>query len=447
MDKNNDVTTVSRRSLITTAGKAALGATLLGAAAPALPALAQGSDAQPITLRFSYSQDPAEAANITALANGFRQTHPNVQVKLEPIAAGTGNGAYDQKILTEAAGGTLPDLFWCADIWSVELGKRGVMLNLDPYLSKYHVDTSNMYASMVKLGQVDGHQYVMPRDYNQVVTFYNEDAFKAAGLGTPSLDWTFDQFLHACQKIVSTGHMKYAIDGNSTWWAVWVPFVRGFGGDVLSTDGKQAIFDSPEALKGIQTLVDLTKKGYAVNPFPAPQANQEAFMNGRAAMAWWVRPLDTAFGTTIKNKFSWNATRFPKLPVKPVIGSGMSGYAVSAHTKYPDVAAAFIAYIVSPAGQKVFEKTGNSVPVLKSLKNDPTWTSLPRSDFNNKAFFYDSQYDVLPPDHDLPFSVVGPYNTAITNAFEAVFLGRASVDTAFKQAAQQVNGLLQGGQQ
>jgi multiple sugar transport system substrate-binding protein len=442
MDKNNDVTMVSRRSLITTAGKAALGATLLGAAAPALPALAKSNGAQAVTLRFSFNQDPAEASNITKLVNGFRQTHPNVQVKLEPIAGGTGQGAYDQKILTEAAGGTISDLFWCADVYTVELAKRGVMLDLNPYLSKYHVDTSNMYSSMLQLGQVDGHQYVMPRDYNQVVTYYNEDAFKAAGLGMPSLNWTFDEFVQACQKLVSKGHMKYAIDANSTWWAVWVPFVRGFGGDVLSTDGKQFVFDSPEAMKGITALVDLTKNGYAVNPQKAP--TQEAFMNGQAAMAFWVRPLDENFGATIKNKFRWNATRFPKLPVKPVIGTGMSGYAAAAHTKYPDLAAAFLGYIASPAGQKIFEETGNSVPVLKSLQNDPTWRNLPRPDFNNKAFFYDSQDATLPPEHNIPVTAVGPYDTAITNAFEAVFLGRANVDTAFKQAAQQVNGLLQG---
>jgi len=155
-----------------------------------------------------------------------------------------------------------------------------------------------------------------------------------------------------------------------------------------------------------------------------------------------VRPAVSSFVSGIGTKFAFDVTRFPKLPNTPLIGGGMSGYAASAQSTNAALAAKFVEFTVSPTGQKIFEATGNSVPVLKSLQGDAVWLQLPRSDFNNQAYYYDNADDTLPP--TIPVSAQSTYDTALSDAFTSVFLKKASVNDAFAKAADTVNNALQG---
>jgi multiple sugar transport system substrate-binding protein len=426
---------LSRRNFIKRSGQV-LGSTIaLASMADLLSACGGGapSGSGNVTLRYSMLQDAGEIANAKALATAFSQANPTAHFTYEPII-GTN---YEQKILTEAAGNTLPDIFWLADVLVPPVASKNLLLPLDSYLSADLI--SDIYPSMLGLGKYNGKICTIPRDYNHVVTYYNKDAFRKAGLADPSMDWTWDDFLAACNTLVKKGVVKYAIN-YSIYWAVYVPVVRGFGGDMLNPDGKTVAFTSDAALAGLKAFTDPVLQKYAYNPANPP--TNDPFITGDAAMSWSVRPACGSYASGIGNKFAWDATRFPKLPVKPVIGAGMSGYAVSAQSPNKDLAANFVKFIVSPEGQKVFEKTGNSVPVLKSLQNDSTWLSLPRPDFNNQAFFYDNQYDTLPP--AIPPSVQATYDNAISDAFTSVFLGKSSVEAAFKQAADTINNALAG---
>ncbi len=429
--------TLSRRTLLKRSGMMVGGTALFGSLSDVLAACGSTSSttsttSQPVKLRFSMLQDPGEIKNAQALGSGFSKLHPNVSFSYEPIS-----GTYDQKILTEAAGGTLPDIFWIADVYVPEFASKGIMLQLDSQFAQDKVNLNDVYPGMLGIAKYNGKLYAVPRDYNHVVTYYNQDAFTKAGLSAPSMNWTYADFLAACEALVSKGGVKYALNLN-VWWATYVPFVRGFGGHMFSSDGKSVAFTSPQALAGLQALTDLVAKGYAVNPANPP--TNDPFTTGDAAMSWTVRPADSSYQSAIGSKFTWNVTRFPKMPQNPVIGGGMSGYAVSAQSQNAQWAARFLEYIISPAGQQIFEATGNSVPVLESLQTDSTWLAQPRAGFNNQAFFYDNQDDTLPP--NVPASITTAYNTAISDAFTKVYLKKASVQDAFTAAASTINSAL-----
>jgi len=431
---------LSRRTLLQRSGQALAGASLLGGLGTVLDACGSSPSTastgnSPITLRFSMLNDPGEIKNAKALGQAFTAQNPHVTFSYEPIT-----GTFDQKLLTEAAGNTLPDVFWSADVYNNEFASKGVALNLDSYLQKDGVNTSDIYPGMLGLGKYNGHQYTLPRDYNHIVTYYNKDAFTKAGLSAPSMNWTYDEFLAACEALVTKGGMKWAVNTSMIWWAVYVPFIRSYGGDMLSADGKSAAFTSANALAGITALTDLVARGYAVNPAQAPST--DTFVSGQTAMTWTVRPAVSSFVSGIGTKFAFDVTRFPKLPNSPLIGVGMSGYSASAQSANPAMAAKFVEFIVSPAGQKIFEATGNSVPVLKSLQSDATWLQLPRPGFNNQAYYYDNANDTLPP--AIPVSAQSTYDTALSDAFTSVFLKKASIKDAFAKAADTVNSALQG---
>ncbi|CAA9377642.1 MAG: hypothetical protein AVDCRST_MAG93-8941, partial [uncultured Chloroflexia bacterium] len=305
----------------------------------------------------------------------------------------------------------------------------------------------DVFPSMLQLGQYDGGQYMMPRDYNHLVTFYNATAFKDAGLDMPEDGWTWEQCVEAARKLTkkdASGTVtQYGIDGsNFNWWAMAVPAIRGFGGDVVDANGK-VVVDSDQAAAGINALYELAKEGIATNYAEKPS---DTFQTGQCAMLFHVRPLLSGIWEAAKDKWQPAVATFPKFPVKGAVGTGTSGYAVSSKTTYPKEAAALVLFIASPEGQKVFNATGNAVPVLQSLANDPSWRGVPSPEVNQDAFVKFPEFDSLPVETLIPAGAAGPYNTARDELMEQVFLGKmtaremvtewaARIDTGIKEAS------------
>ena len=62
---------------------------------------------------------------------------------------------------------------------------------------------------------------------------------------------------------------------------------------------------------------------------------------------------------------------------------GTQGFAVSSGSRHKMAAWDFVKYMASKPGQETFAKTYASVPIRKSLANDPVWRNLPGPPYNN----------------------------------------------------------------
>lgn len=372
-----------------------------------------------VTLRFSMLQDPGEEGNIQRFVEAFNEKYPNITVVLEPIS-----GDYEQRLILQAASRTLPDLFWASDQGVQVLGSRNLMLNLDPYIAASGLDTSNFYESMLDLGKVNGVQYMLPRDYNHLVTYYNVDMFEAAGVPLPTEGWSWTEFVEAAEALTvkddSGATTQYGVEGsNFNWWAIVVPAIRGFGGEVVTEEG-EVVVNSPEAAAGVEALAKLVADGVATN---FAESDPETFINGQTAMWFHVRPLVQVINDTAQDKFRWDVATFPAFPEQHRVGTGTSGYGIYANTAHPNEAWALLSFIVSEEGQRIFSSTGNAVPVLKSLAEDPVWTSVPREDLAYEAFTLYPEADTLPLEPRLPAGAAGAVNTARETLMEEVMLG------------------------
>ena len=96
---------------------------------------------------------------------------------------------------------------------------------------------------------------------------------------------------------------------------------------------------------------------------------------------------------------NYDAVSFPFIGEKGYIGAGTSGYGIARSSKHPNEAWAFLAFMMSKDGQQAFSKTGNAVPVLKSLATDEDaiWNTIPdiQARFNHKAFIQFDERDTL----------------------------------------------------
>jgi len=378
-------------------------------------------------LRFAITVDPSEKKIAEAFINGFNKTYPNIKINIEPIA-----GDYKTQLLSQVASNTLPDISWVPDNWVSIFAEKNVLLNLDPYIQASKLDLSDFYDSMLKMGKKyhKGSQYMMPRDYNQVVVYYNKDLFDEAKLAYPKDGWSWDEFVQTAKKLTKYKDGKieqYGVNAMLYWPPVYQAIIQGFGGKLLDDKGN-SLLNSDNAKQALNAMNDLVKSGATFNPFNPPPV--DAFLSEKAAMAFAPRPVMRSFYDASIN---FDVVTFPKLTT-PVTGCGTSGYGISAKTKYPNETWAFLSYMVSKDGQLEFSKTGSAVPVLKSLANDPTWQNFPTPKYNHQAFVKFPEYNQVVDYLDgVPIEAQGDIEGKILNMLSDLFSQKKSVDQVISE--------------
>ena len=127
----------------------------------------------------------------------FEAKYPDVTVQLEFVPQG-----YGDKLLTQFAAGTAPDVFQIGDGDVAKFASQGVLESLDPYITGDNpLDTSVLFPTVLAIGQSNGHQYALTKDYSPLVIFYNKALFDKAGVAYPAENWTWTDFLTAAQKL------------------------------------------------------------------------------------------------------------------------------------------------------------------------------------------------------------------------------------------------------
>lgn len=350
------------------------------------------------------------------LLSEFLKANSGIVFKEEPIV-----GDYTTKLITQASAGTAPDLIWVSDINTRLLASKGLLTPLEEYYEQNNFDPTDVYESMLKCGQYGNTQYMIPRDYDHVVTYYNKTIFKEAGVDFPKYGWTWEDFLKTASKIPikkKTVYTRRACEAFLNWGATAPLIFIGLGGTISDQfpAGGSANFNTPGSVKALTALKKLCDDGILVNNY---YNDIGSFESGKVAMAFQTRSSCSTYAKSLGAE-NLGVTTFPVLPEQHLVGSGTSGYAVMKSSNCKEEAAKFLFFVISEAGQKVFMKSGDCVPVLKSLANDSTWqNSIKGVDW--KPFVDSPQYDVLQPSITVTSDSASlKYDSAWKNAFSAV---------------------------
>jgi multiple sugar transport system substrate-binding protein len=231
--------------------------------------------------------------------------------------------------------------------------------------------------------------------------FYNKDMFDKAHVAYPTTKWTYQDFLNAARKLTlkdSSGKVtQWAIGGTNPltgWWATYAPWLRGFGGDLLTRDGKHSNLSAPGSLAGLQALADLVLK-YKVEPGPSVVFSSDPFVSGHAAIEFSVHGAVAAFKEAIGKKFKWDVQVVPSFPNgSRWNGMGTAGWAVSAGSKNRAAAWDIVKFVGSVQGQTALAKLGVTTPIRKSMRDSSVWQT---PGLNNQAFIQAIKTGMLPP--------------------------------------------------
>lgn len=224
------------------------------------------------------------------IIQNFEDQNSDILVQLEAVAGRD----YYARLLTQLAAKQAPDIMQIGDDAVPSFVEKGAFVPLDDYMKSANFDASIYLPGLLAPGQVNGKQYLLPKDYSLLGVYYNKKLFDAAGLPYPQEGWTWDDLLATAQKLTKDENN----DGNPEVWglqlaATWTTgfeyWVAAAGGKLISEDGKKFVgyMDSPEVVRAVQFYADLYNK-YKVAPPPADLSQfgggNSEFANGQAAM-------------------------------------------------------------------------------------------------------------------------------------------------------------------
>jgi multiple sugar transport system substrate-binding protein len=440
---------VSRRRFTQGSGAvlAAGPAAILAACAPGSQGEAPAASQQPVTLRFVPAGFHADLDKI--VVDRFQAENPRITVSFEPIATG-----YVDKVTAMQAGNDLPDVIYVADAHVKPFAANKIAADMEKIAAKDKASQAllkDVYPAMLDLGRVKSipGQYMLPWALDVLVMYYNKSMFRAAGAELPKPTWTVDDMITAAKRLtVDTGDpatSQYGINLSWTAWAEYVPWMRGYGGDMVAADGKKSAIDAAGSIDGIETMASLVTK-HKVAPPIGTNFGGNGFHLGKVGMMFSIRNASVATRRNVGANFEWDVELRPAFPKKRVTGMGTAGTGVSTQTKHPDLAFQLAKYTITPPAQKIYAESYGAIPVLQSMRNDPSWRNLPAPPANADTFVKAADYGTLPPDFPLACGTVyiGDLNVLMTSTLNDIVNGKVAASAGLRAAATQVNNCMAG---
>jgi multiple sugar transport system substrate-binding protein len=334
-----------------------------GAATTAVDQLPPGQQVSgEITFWHSYSAGGTEVKQLEQkVIPAFEKAHPGTKVK--PVTV-----QYDQmhqKLVTAAAGSSLPDVVRSDIIWVPELAKLGVLVPLSDALPDFTELAGKTFEGPLATNVYKGKHYGLPLDTNTKVMLYNQAALQGAGVAVPK---TLDELKAAAPKLAAQG--KYILaEGDTGGWNV-LPYIWSNGGEMTDKDVTKSsgYLNGPKSVEAIQLLADLYKqKGLPklVLGGGGGTPTAEGLAKGTYATIvdgpWTYPPIQKQFPS-----FKLEAAPLPAGSAGSINVVGGEDIVITTASKNKALAAEFTRYMLGEEAQTMMAETGQ-LSVLKSL--------------------------------------------------------------------------------
>lgn len=235
-----------------------------------------GGEDEPMELTFFYPVQVGGplTALIEKISEDFTKENPNITIK--PVY--TGN--YDDtvvKIQTAMQGKNPPDFFVNLATQRFSMVDMGAVVPLDDFIAKDGGEEyiNDFLPGFMEDSYVDGKIWSIPFQRSTEIIYYNKDAFSEVGLDPEKPPTNWDELIDYSQKLVkkdAAGNVErwgvgIALNSGSAQWTFGGFSIQNHasGGNLMSDDGKEVYFDTPENAEALQLWVDLQNK-YKVMP-------------------------------------------------------------------------------------------------------------------------------------------------------------------------------------
>jgi len=326
---------------------------------------------EPVGLVFVASvRDEVEHDVFTEAIASFEAAHPGITVDLVPYQW-QGYGVHDAYTRFLALEDRAIDVVLLDVPWVPEFARPGWLLPLDERVDPALLDA--FVPAARDGGRSDGVQWGLPLTLKGSALYYRADLLRDEGLAPPT---TLDELQAAAEALRDDVPFPIALHGAYTyndvlpmWWASGGGFVAG----------DRPAVDQPANIAVVEELGEwmdagLLSRSQLSGPWAeAYHAPEEAFMRGEVGFfVTWSTLYDRV---AAEEAFvgEVGVTTVPGLTEGPGSSNLGSWYlAVSAHSRHPDAAVAFLEHMTSPEVQRAYLAGQGELPSRSALLADDT---------------------------------------------------------------------------
>jgi multiple sugar transport system substrate-binding protein len=403
-----------------------------GSAAPPAPVTSGHVN---ITVWEGYTD--AEASAIKKLAAQFNASHPHITVTPQFY----GNNDYAlQKVLAAIAGGKPPDISYLYGSNAANIASTSKLVPLTDWLNEdKSFGWSHFFGFERTVATVNGKVTGIPALVDNLALVYNKKLFKQAGIPAPTTNWTWSDFEQAALKLTNPAKKQfgwaYVNDASEdTVWRFWAMLWQA-GGSILSSDGKQATFNSAAGVKAL-TLLQTLARHKAIYLDNGSDNYLPVFNAGHIGMLW-TGPWDLSQITA--SKVDYGVQILPGDANHQTI-SGPDNW-VMFNNGSQRVAAAweFLKWFTSPTIDLEWCQMTGDLPIRDDVSTLPGYNKFVASYPGIGEWVTNLENSK----QTRPVSTAYPkISTVVGQAVQGVLLGKYQPKPALDQAAQQVTGLL-----
>jgi multiple sugar transport system substrate-binding protein len=394
----------------------------------AMSGLADGARAQTeVRVVVAYYSDQSGPI-FEGMAEEFEAAHPDIDIQIEVVNWDN----LEQKLITDIAGGTAPDISIIGTRWLAGYVKEGIAEPLDDYMSEEF--KAKFIDTFITPSVFDGETYGLPVAASARAMYYNEAMFEQAGITTPPATW--QELKEAAAKIDALGDDVYGfgiqgkeIETDAYWYyALW-----SFGGELLE-NGKSGIASEAgiEAAAFYKSLIDqgLTQPG--VTNY-SREGLQDLFKQGRLGMII-TGPFLLPQMEEEAPDIAYGVAPIPKGETSATYGVTDS-IMLFADSDVKEEAWQFLEETAfSDKWRREFTLKESFLPVLKSVAEDPHFANDPGlAAFT--SMLPDAKFAPTIPNWEEMADIT-------SSALQRIYLGEAQPEEALPAAAEEINGLL-----
>jgi multiple sugar transport system substrate-binding protein len=371
---------INRRQFLIGAGGLAAAATTMGLAGCAPGS--QGGSGSPggggeggtAELALAWWGNPTRNKNTEEMIATYMAANPNVKISGQP---GDFSGYWD-KLATQTAGGTAPDIIQMDMAYIAEYGTRGALLDLGA------VDVSKFAEGTVDSGKINGKLVGVNAGINSAVVLANPKIFEKAKMEVPDdKTWTWDQLAEVAAEVASKAGVPLGMAGLLGSDNGFALVLRQNGKELFTPDGLG--FDAADAQAWYDRMIKYQKAGALGTPeqiseegsgSSAKPLDQSALVVGKAAMTASNSNQLEAISAAAGGDYLMEMLRFPSLAgnatERKAWYKASMLWSASARTKNPDAAVAWINWFANDPAAANIDLAERGIPPNTELLAEVT---------------------------------------------------------------------------
>jgi multiple sugar transport system substrate-binding protein len=384
----------------------------------------------------SFATGQVDTGYLQPLVSQWNARHPGQRIT--PIyLPDDANDQYAQLVANLQAHSSIYDVMSLDVIWTAEFASNGWITPLDDNV----IPAGQFLRPAVETAMYRGHLYAVPFTSNAELLYYRSDVLAAAHLSPPE---TWAQLADDAMVVGARYHLAGYGGQFQSYEGLTVNFaeaVQSAGGSLIS--GGAPAVDTPQANQALAFLVNGFRQGWI--PPAALDWNEEASRRAFEAgtllfLVNWPYVYRHASvpgpGNVLAGKFG--VTTLPGLHGPGSATLGGANLAISAYSRHPVTALAFIRFLTSAASERYILMNSALPPVWTSLYNQPDMVAM-------FPFLPVLKQAILTARPRPALVDYNQFSLAISSAVHQALAQRISVQAALAQLTAELRPILRAG--